>query len=672
MSASEIKELLFNGKVSAHFLLLAIAGLPTSGKSALYDGLLGNDTSSEHRSLLDHHTSLKDTRYAEVVYVMRQLEPSTWLSLREHDSCIIAVTMGLSGRGINKLAAIQETEPSFSNPLLRSAFSTLLHGISKVAEKGKVKLDTRATVAFLNVIDFGVNRAVYEIIPLIAKGCGRMILLNLLNLSRDADMMRNNPDLSRYSTKHDDSHLMQLRSRLHYLLYIASVLMPMKAKPGSKAPKVLLVGTHSDKLHVSANEVKSEVRKLRKAIDVRAAESGIDKIIQPGMPAIDTTSSKGVTEVKGIIEAMIEAQDFKVDMPLKWLFLRRVLHHYTKERDAFYIPREELVDYAQKCEITEEESLQEFLTTFKDGGSIIFCSRIRTLARNIIIDPVRFVQELEKLYYPNPVEESRPDGTARAHNTTSLSHGIICENLAEILWGRHVNFFLEILQDVHLATALDESYELTCPSCTSAKCYYMPSLCEKPYQTKPSPETNSLFVVFDTDYVPAHIQTHFVRALGEKFRERIELETTDYYNMTSFVYHHPSDIKFNINVIFHGEVVEVQVKRPSVRIRRETIANIYSTLKTLTVEIFTHTSEQIPGMELKLAVLCPHTDLSCIRRMHFIPFHACLYPTDPIVCTTCNHRVEFSELTKLWISATYEVCTFAEFQVVPVSLVRTL
>lgn len=631
-----ILDLLLNGKVSAHFLMLAVTGLPDSGESDLYTSLLGKDVIEES------HSTLTNSRYAEAVCVKQPFEPSKWFSLREYDSCITAVTMALCNA--SQRLQVDKLESDFSSPLLKSTISSLSEELFKIDVPDNMKVGIGTTVTFLNVVDFGVNRAVYEIVPLIARGCSRAIILNLLDFARDAEKMKEHPDLSRYTKDGDNDHLMQLRSRLHYFLYIAGILLPPATRPGSKpraaakAPRVLLVGTHKE---ICSKEIKSEARMFRNAIDTRAAEAGVDGVIQPGMPIVNPTSAEDIAELKSVIESMIEAQNFKVDMPLKWLLLRSVLHHYSKEENTFYIPRPKLVDYAQQCNITEEAGLQEFLATFRDGGSIITCPRIRTLVRNIITDPIRFVQELEKLYYPKFVglESSRET----AHFNTCFSQGIICDKLAESMWGQHAQFLLGFLQDVHLATVLDKSYKFSCPDCASPKCYFMPSLREKPYKREPSTDTNSLFVVFESDYVPAHIQTHFVSALGEKFGERIELKATEHYNTTVFIYTHSSETQFTITVIFHADCVEIQLNH-STR-AREVLASVYSALKTITVEIF---STQHPVLQSQLAVLCPSS--------HFVAFHACPSASDSVFCETCNHSVELSEATKLWISATYQVC----------------
>ncbi len=646
-------EAVLNGKVYAHFLLLAIAGLPGSGKSALFNSLLGKE---------QQWSALKDTKFAEAVYIKLQQQPSKWFTLRESDTSTTAVTLALCStlHRVGDLVSMEAPEAYFSEPILRETFSALVDEIREIGdplEGGKKKLSLSNTIAFLNIIDFGVNRAVYEIVPLIAEGCNRMILLNLLDLSRDLDMMKAIPDLSRYTKDGDDAHLMQLRSRLYYILYIAGILKPTEArsasstKPAVQAPRVLLVGTHKDKLHESSEDAAFHAMRLRKVIGARAAEIDIDSVIQPGMPTINATSLEDVAELKDTIESMIEAQDFKVDMPVKWLFLRRVLHQYSRKYATFYIPRKDLVRLAQKCGITEEKSFHEFVTTFRDGGSIISCPRIRALVRNIIIDPVLFIRELDKLYYYLSFAQTQ-DGTRRTHIEVSLSQGIVCRELATVFWGEHADFLLEVLQDADLVTALGESYGFTCPGCESSECYFMPSLRERPYKKKPTTDTNSLFVVFDCDYVPAHIQTHFVNALGDKFAEGIELQGTDYYNATKFVYRHPSEVTFTINIIFHSKNVEIQVLFES-KVTREALASVYSALKTLTVEIFTHCSEHVQDMQSELAVLCPQSNE---RELHYIPFHTNCQSVDELtLCRACGHHVRLSEATKLWISATYQV-----------------
>ena len=630
--------------------MVALAGLPYSGKSTFLDQIVPKQPKQQ----------LKGTRVLETAYLKDAFtQESDWLTLAQGDCSEITLAVALAQvcarRGASPIfPAITTSESSrgvtFGMPLLDETFEFLLPRIKDITSdiqlKGQLKSILGTSVAFVNVWDFGVNRALYHIMPLIAWESNRLVIADFLDLERDGGKLREHPDLTEYGE--EGKTLMKLRSRLHYLMRIPGAIKP--SADADAKPRVVFVGTHVDKLD---SEKKEMLKMLKEAIDTRAVEAGVSDLLYPKLLAVDARSKTGATKVKSVIEEMIEMNDFEIEIPLKWIFLRRALSMYGKKNDTFYIPREEFIQMAQKCMFSDEKEIDKFLTTFRGGCSILYCPRLPILTANIIVDPILFLQHLEKLYYPHLL-----DGIAtnvKYNAQTCLPRGIICKDLALEIWGKHASFFLELLKDAGIAAALDTNFKETCPGCTSTACYFMPTLREKPYTEKPSSATRSLFVTFNTDFVPVNVQTRFVTQLGHRF-EDIRLQHTNYLNATFLELPLDNGNLVSIRIIIHGDTVEIQVATPHhVAHDDDEITEIYSSLKTITLDIFHSESQRFPGMKFELALMCPNNKSTCRKQIHYLPFHSCLTGSDFLFCSRCNHDVELDAEKKQWIRAAYKV-----------------
>ena len=656
----KIKQLIMEKAVHGHYLMVGFAGLPRSGKSTVLNGIISRKLEGVKR--LKHQCSLRETRIFEVAYMKHPLNhKSKWYAMAQSDCSSITITVGLA-----QLCAQMKAMPlfpegsstvSFGMDILDQTFACILDEVKRTTSipcfREEIGSILGTSLAFLNVWDCGVNRALYEIMPFIAKGCDRLIIASFLDLFRDATKLYAHPDLSNYAKGNESGSLLRMRSRLHYLLRIAGVIKSSNSDVND-ATRVVHIGTYANQ--TSTKEGQSKWKELaknaKKAIEIRAIEAGVSDLLYPELLSVNIHSEEDAKVVKSVLETMIKAsKGCECDMPLKWIFLQSAMSKCARVNGRFYVYWEEFLNIAQKCCVNEKKEIDKFLATFKGGCSILYCPQLPALASKIITDPITFLQSLEQLYYPDELFPSNPE--VKSHAQSCLPKGIICQELAREMWGKDASFFLELLEDVGLATALSKNYDEICPGCTSTKCYFMPSLRETRYDMKPSPHTKSLFVTFNTDYVPAYIQAHFVRHIGFHFSD-IQLRNNEYYNATFLTLSQAND-QISIGIIVHGDVVEIQVN-PTVHLPEEMISDIYSRLKTLAVEIFGRVSTTVLGMKFELALVCPASNkVSCRREIHYRPFHICSTSATDLFCSSCNISTELDEDKKLWISATYIV-----------------
>ena len=93
----------------------------------------------------------------------------------------------------------------------------------------------------MNIWDIGVNKALYEVLPLLARVINPLVLVNLLDLARDPKEMTRVPELMRKGNK---KYIMSFCSRCHYYARIAG-LGKCKVK---RVPTSVPVATHKDQV----------------------------------------------------------------------------------------------------------------------------------------------------------------------------------------------------------------------------------------------------------------------------------------------------------------------------------------------------------------------------------------------------------------------------------------
>jgi len=119
---------------------------------------------------------------------------------------------------------------------------------------------TGASVSFFNIWDIGTNKALVEVLQRLGRGLGRLLIVNVLNLKRDADHMNEPPDLEGCEK---DKTFMRRRSRVHYSTRMAGI--PAEKSAAEDAARVLYVLTHADKFE-DDEEREDAVKKVRNAV----------------------------------------------------------------------------------------------------------------------------------------------------------------------------------------------------------------------------------------------------------------------------------------------------------------------------------------------------------------------------------------------------------------------
>ena len=649
-------EIIKKDSIRGNFLLLGVTGLPKSGKSTLVRALLGKGASNT----LVYSSLMEDCHQYRLAFIKDPAQAdAAWLALNLADirTIIISIRLCQIAALANKEPHVEmllDSQPHFKEKLLNDTFTNMFSSIQRTMANlpaGYAALCSD-TISFFNVLDIGTNKAFLEVLHRLGKELRKLLLVVVLDLNRDADHMGEPPELVKDK---EDKTFMRRKSRVKYSTRMADI--PATLALAEKQPRVLYTLTHADKFD-NEKEQNEAVEKVRNAVLTSATEAGISEAISPQMLPINADSEDDIQLLKKAIEEMVERHKrFEYNMPLRWLFFRAVLSKYAQEEDSFYITRERFYDIAHKCWMQTEEDIEEFLKIFCEGLSLLSCPNIPVLHSNIVIDPMKFLQGFERLYYaarllPSAEHDLTQSERIREHVQKSFKEGILCSNLAKKLWGKDASLYIEVFEHGGFMTNLNSYKEHYCPVCNDPTCFFAPTLRSEMWEKKPSP--GSLFVTCSTDYIAVQLQSQYVKHMPNYFPQ-VELKKVPYHNAISFTYNHEQKM-ITIDVIFHNDAVEIRVS-PHIE-NRLMIGEIFSKLKSLSVEIFDQVSVKMPEMKFDLAVVCPNSE-STQSRTHFMPFHICAVSMDQLICTVCKSEMPVSPHKKLWINAAYLVSIYS-------------
>ena len=159
----------------------------------------------------------------------------------------------------------------------------------------------------------------------------------------------------------------------------------------------------------------------------------------------------------------------------------------------------------------EGSKLEEFCRLFTSFGSIIDVSLIDSSSDLIILKPVDFIHELDKLFYPSP--NSDPLVT---------TYGIVTESTAEFIFGSKEasSDFMLFLMSIGLAVKLpSEQLSITL---SDQFAYYIPNICT----AKPTLECEptALHLLHDINEPLSHFKVKFASFMLKEYHfTRLEM-----------------------------------------------------------------------------------------------------------------------------------------------------
>ena len=666
-----IKEVVLEKCISIKCLGLAVMGLPSSGKTEFLHQMLELkvDLGARGSSVLDIH---------EAVLCHDQFNDSHTLIKSSREDCSvqpISVALAKTLVCMHKTPSLSSSMSSLVDPNniveefpdlnVNRHFKAILENVQKVAlqleSTGSLDMLMTGSLSIFNLANTEVGKVAYDISCALASRCENLVIPNLLNLERDLPekfISSIDGEQSKYAVTKPESAL------VHYMdaAFIAS--------RNCKGKRVILVGTHKDKLN--QGKLKETKKNLEKITMGYAESIGVAGAICPGMECINAKDFDDCQRLqKRIIELINILENFQYNIPIRYLFLLS----YLQNLNQMFISRRKLVEIARTCGVIDEDEIEEFLIIFNSCGSLIYSSgdEIPTLKDYIILNPFNFIKELDKLNQITTMSFSDKLELFEEVDDTRL--GFISERMARYLWpgegdGKmtQAHFFLTFFKELKVILPSNAlQLETNIRKTGKGKFYYMPILRADQDSAELKGDSSSLIISHNNAVVPFRLQTDVIFQIQNHFGTTVTFDPKPHYNTICFKWHESSRDQCEANIIirFNTEHIEVSVLFPNQVPHLSTVTRIYSQLKTACVQIFQVLSAEIKRLNYEFAFVCPHSSDTPSQshadmystHVHFIQFHPLRAGEKNFFCQSCQKRIPSDNLPwakLLWTQVAYQ------------------
>ena len=154
--------------------------------------------------------------------------------------------------------------------------------------------------------------------------------------------------------------------------------------------KMLLVGTHKDKIKGSEDHKKAEIMKIANSMhgwlrELKAFKSIHVKSVEDLITGIDNFKQHDIQKVKTKIEELVSQTPSK-DIPAPWLVFDYVLHAYAKSEQLRKVEKIKCEQIAKSCGVNDEEFEIVLQYLHREAGTLLYYSDIPELDNCVITD----------------------------------------------------------------------------------------------------------------------------------------------------------------------------------------------------------------------------------------------------------------------------------------------
>ena len=530
-----LRDLVFNYTVEVTSSLIAGIGLPNSGKTSVLEGAFKKfiNLKPSAKLSLDYYLRRKKNEQCLSIYELCALggaphDQFAWSFATRHYGAIYSIIHILAHRrkdlDLNSILSSSITNhPQIDEHihwLLGKAYSHM-KSIEGKDESLKLTL-IQDGLALLNVMDFGVNKALHGLLPIMLSFCHRNIRLVFFSLDNDA------PNLDKKTN-------MRQRSRLKQLLHFAIV-----GHERSQKPFVPFIATTKE--NASSTQAEETIKSQMKKYGL------IPKIIHVNLE--DESSILGFGEnmqefIKG------EYKESTIDIPFRSMLFRSYLASLIQ--DTIIFDKSVIIKEAECLDISDVE---DFLKIFTDFGSILYLPQFASLKEFVIIDVWKFTEYLNKLYYPNPAEPYAGDLSV---------YGIISEQSVRKVLSpeKNVSHFMQILTDFGMAATINSGSSIILGHNLDSdqRYYFLPIARVNSSKSIPLHEDDYVFFEVDDIASPPDVLAGITEELMKKSNNNNEVfmfGTTE-HNVTLFEFR-SEEGHLEMEIVCEGDKIKLKVK----------------------------------------------------------------------------------------------------------------
>ena len=310
-----------------------------------------------------------------------------------------------------------------------------------------------------HVIDCGGQPSFQEIFPLLISGPALTLLVFKLTDDLQAShRVEYQPD-GGFSHTWQDTYAVR-----DFIFHAISGIIDDKAFTDNKNPldsKMLLVGTHKDKLKGSEENKKGEIKRIAvalhgwlrelkvfKSIDVRNVE---DLII-----AINNFEQQDFPKVRKRIEELVY-QAASRDIPAPWLVFDFVLHSYARSKKLHRVEKVICSEIARECGVKDDEFDVVLHYLHSTAGTLLYYSDIPELNNCVITDFQLIFDSISKIVIQH-FEDNSESGLHLKdkdlfHETRQFEYSV----LRDVDGCLRKDELLSLMQYRHVVSKMDEN-----------------------------------------------------------------------------------------------------------------------------------------------------------------------------------------------------------------------
>ena len=474
-------------------------------------------------------------------------------------------------------------------------------------------------IALINMWEIAHSKAAAYILPLLSGYLHNSYIWMLF------DIMHDLPSLYKPPAKNEINGRMESQPRLHYLLRFAKLAVPKK---DSKCTKVCKLISCHEGVETVEKQQEEKAEQFKMDVDFLATQMGVNELIDIDDIHMLNSDQKNLKIIKKAFDYIVNnSLDKPVVIPLSYIFLRSL---YYNNKSLLYISKKELETKAKYLKLNNN-NLSEFCFLFTSFGSIIDVSLIDPSSDTIILQPVKFFHEVDKLFHPKGDIDPLVS-----------KYGIVTEQIASSIFRDFTNVILETLVSFGIAAKLSSSqvnYTLPAPN---GVVYYIPyaSTSQRDYKCQPT----ALHLLRDVNRPMSHSKVAFISTfLNCCNSAMLELPDEPAGNITKFKVTSSNGMEVVFEFAYLPDAFEFRFPPPYNQIKE---------LKEISRNIIVVCNDIMKiDTKYNFAVMCfadQDPKLTTRRKRHLLP--------NRMQCKECNSKgLHNNDLFKIWNTLIREV-----------------
>ena len=590
-------------------------GLPSTGKTSVIEKVLQEfiQLKPESKLTIDEYMGRKRNKQCLSIYELCVLGgflhyKYAWSFATNRFGAIHSIICSLARQDPSIATATFEPTEEGPKPLIDEHVQWLMQQVSiqlgNIKDEGDKLALIQDGISLINIMDIGVNRALYDFLSIILFSCRKHFRLVCFSLDRDAPELDKIPDLphDRYGKTNDDKIVMRQRSRLTYLLHFAT--LGYKKEEGTNAPhNTVMAATKEGGIDTNASE-EDTLKQAKQAIQEHAKQEGVDEFLKEwklvNLDDIDSLKRLGET-LQNIIK---DVEQFKVELPLRWIVLRSLVTslnpRHAKQSKMIIVDKQSIIKEARHLKMGPKE-VEDFLIAFTEFGSILYMPRFDDIKHLVIVDIYEFAQLLHKLFYPsNPEAE---------YAKRLLKHGIISLEDVEKVLGVHsdiVGYFMLILSSFVMIAKINSviiDRKVIQSGVLTGPLYYLPSAKNGENYTLLEVDNDCAFLEVKSVNFPANFQACITQGIMTKNKDAV-LVATDYCNVSRFQFQSQGKPNVQIDMIYEGQKSRLVIRHSIDASSFDAIVDACSKVLYAFCHCLQRTANRIRDLKHDVAIQC--------------------------------------------------------------------